>query len=311
MISTPFVSFRASIRHGSLFLLLLSFCFIGKVYAASSAPIDASSWLNDSDVEGVSLRGPLVQGGLLIGEVSQGTTVFGNGSEIYVDAAGRFAIGLDRDAAEVFELTLAEGKAQQTLMLPVQQRNYEIQRIEGVEKKYVEPDPEQVKRSRRDVQRVIQARKYSSGDDRFMSGFSWPAIGPISGVFGSQRVYNGEPRRPHYGVDIAREKGAPVVAPAAGVVTLAEDLFFSGMTIIIDHGHYVSSSFLHLDKIHVEVGDKVEKGQRIGDIGDTGRVTGPHLDWRMNWTGGEANVRIDPQLLVPAMPSEDGLLEEE
>ncbi|MBT8149288.1 MAG: M23 family metallopeptidase, partial [Pseudomonadales bacterium] len=121
-------------------------------------------------------------------------------------------------------------------------------------------------------------------------------------VFGSQRVYNGEPRRPHYGVDVARPTGTPVVAPAAGLVTLAEpDLYFSGGTLIIDHGHGLSSTFLHLHKLLVNVGDLIAQGDVVAEIGATGRVTGAHLDWRMNWTGAGRNVRLDPQLLVPPM----------
>ena len=123
--------------------------------------------------------------------------------------------------------------------------------------------------------------------------------GPISGVYGSQRYYNGEPKRPHYGVDVAVPKGTVVRAPAAGVVTLAEpDLFYSGGTIILDHGYKLSSSFLHLSKVLVEPGTELQAGDIIGEVGATGRATGPHLDWRMNWR----DRRIDPQLLVPAMP---------
>ena len=266
--------------------------------------MDASKLLAQKGISELALYGPLVQGGLLLGRVDSSAIIKVDDRQILVDSDGRFAIGFDRDAAETSRLKLEANGRVTEIALPVQQRSYSIQRIEGVEKKYVAPDPEQVRRSREDAISVAAARKQSDENSRFMQGFRWPAIGPISGVFGSQRVYNGEPRRPHYGVDIAREIGAPVVAPAAGVVTLAKDLFFSGWTLIIDHGHYVSSTFLHLDKIHVEVGEEVEQGQLIADIGNTGRVTGPHLDWRMNWTGGGANVRIDPQLLVPPMPNE-------
>lgn len=134
----------------------------------------------------------------------------------------------------------------------------------------------------------------------FMQSFIWPSIGPISGVYGSQRILNGQPRRPHFGVDVAAPTGTPVRAPAAGIITLAHpDMYFSGGTVILDHGHGVSSSFLHLSRIHVQVGQRVEQGELIAEIGATGRVTGPHLDWRMNWFG----QRIDPALLVGAMPA--------
>jgi len=134
------------------------------------------------------------------------------------------------------------------------------------------------------------------------AGLSWPATGRISGVYGSQRFYNGTPGSPHYGVDVAVPTGHPVVAPGPGVITLAEvDLFYSGGTIILDHGYGLSSSFLHLSKLHVEVGQEVQRGDLIGEVGATGRATGPHLDWRMSWL----NQRVDPQLLVPAMPLPD------
>jgi murein DD-endopeptidase MepM/ murein hydrolase activator NlpD len=132
------------------------------------------------------------------------------------------------------------------------------------------------------------------------SDFIWPSRGIISGVYGSQRILNGQPRRPHFGVDVAAPTGTEVVAPAAGVVRMAHpDMYFSGGTLILDHGYGVTSSFLHLSKIHVKPGEAVEQGQKIADIGATGRVTGPHLDWRMNWH----KVRVDPQPLVGPMPS--------
>ena len=133
-----------------------------------------------------------------------------------------------------------------------------------------------------------------------LAGFVWPAQGPISGVYGSQRFYNGEPRNPHYGVDVAVPRGTPVHAPAAGVVTLAEpDLYFSGGTVILDHGYQLSSTFLHMSEVSVRVGDELQAGDLIGAVGSTGRATGPHLDWRMNWR----QERIDPQLLAPPMPN--------
>ena len=134
------------------------------------------------------------------------------------------------------------------------------------------------------------------------AGMRWPLLGPITGVYGSQRVYNGTPRSPHYGVDVAAPTGQPVRAPSPGVVTLAEpDLFYSGGTVILDHGYGLSSSFLHLSNVSVSVGQEVAVGDVIGAVGATGRATGPHLDWRMSWF----DQRVDPQLLVPSMPPSD------
>ena len=246
------------------------------------------------------LTGPLKQGGLLVGQVKEGAAVQYQDQLLPITADGRFIIGLDRDASKKIVLTVInENNEYEYHDLNIRARDYVIQRIEGVAKQYVSPDPVQVKRSRKEAAKVRLARKQQRPQQDFLNGFIWPANGPITGVFGSQRVYNGEPRRPHYGLDVAGPIGAPVIAPAAGLVTLAEpDLFFSGGTLIIDHGHGLSSTFLHLSKLLVTTGDSVTQGQDIAEMGATGRVTGPHLDWRMNWTDGKTSVRIDPELLV-------------
>ena len=178
-----------------------------------------------------------------------------------------------------------------------------MQRIEGVPQQTVTPSDEHLERIRveREKVRAAKSRRLPSTDGlvAVQQGFVWPVTGRISGVYGSQRIYNGTPGTPHYGVDVARPEGTPVLAPAAGEVTLAEpDLFYSGGTVILDHGYGFSSSFLHLSEVSVSVGDYLTPGDLIGAIGATGRATGPHLDWRMSWF----NQRIDPQLLVPPMP---------
>ena len=246
------------------------------------------------------LTGPLKQGGLLVGQIKEGAAVQYQDQLLPITPDGRFIIGLDRDAPNKIELAVInENNEYEYHDLNIRARDYVIQRIEGVAKQYVSPDPVQVKRSRKEAAKVRLARKQQRPQQDFLNGFIWPANGPITGVFGSQRVYNGEPRRPHYGLDVAGPIGAPVIAPAAGLVTLAEpDLFFSGGTLIIDHGHGLSSTFLHLSKLLVTTGDSVTQGQDIAEIGATGRVTGAHLDWRMNWTDGKTSVRIDPELLV-------------
>ena len=246
------------------------------------------------------LTGPLKQGGLLVGQVKEGAAVQYQDQLLPITPDGRFIIGLDRDASKEIVLTVINDNNEYEYHdLNIAARDYVIQRIEGVAKQYVSPDPVQVKRSRKEAAMVRLARKQQRSQQDFLKGFIWPANGPITGVFGSQRVYNGEPRRPHYGLDVAGPVGSPVIAPAAGLVTLAEpDLFFSGGTLIIDHGHGLSSTFLHLSKLLVTTGDNVAQGEDIAEIGATGRVTGPHLDWRMNWTDGKTSVRIDPELLV-------------
>ena len=161
----------------------------------------------------------------------------------------------------------------------------------------VTPPDSVLARIKDDNWRVAKARKTSSERADFAARFIWPAEGPITGVYGSQRVFNGVPKRPHYGVDVGAPTGTQVIAPAGGKVTLAHpDLYYSGGTIIIDHGLGVNSTFLHLSKLTVEPGEMVKQGQKIGEIGATGRATGPHLDWRINWF----SERLDPALLVPA-----------
>lgn len=250
----------------------------------------------------LELQGNKVQGGLLFGQLNAGESVTLDGRKLQLTPDRQFIVGLDRDAKPELALTLHKVSGEtETFRYAIGKRDYAIQRINGVAKKHVTPDPKQVERSRAEARQVRKARAARREQDDFFHGFAWPAIGPITGVFGSQRVYNGQPRRPHYGVDVAGPVGTPVVAPAAGLVTLVhDDMFFSGGTMIIDHGHGLSSTFLHLSKILVEEGAVVAQGDLVAEIGATGRVTGPHLDWRMNWH----NTRIDPQLLVGPMPDE-------
>lgn len=248
------------------------------------------------------LSGNFIQGGLVVGSAPPGSRVVQDGEPVRVSRHGDFLLGFDRDAAAESRLTvtLPSGEAVDKV-LEVRPRDYRIQRIDGLPQGKVTPrSPEDLERIRRDAVAVKKARAQDDDRQDFLAGFDWPALGPISGVYGSQRILNGEPRRPHFGVDVAGPVGTPVHAPAGGIVTLADpDLFFSGGTLIIDHGHRLSSSFLHLHKLHVTVGQRVEKGDLIAEIGATGRVTGPHLDWRMSLRGRY----VDPQLLAPPMPA--------
>ena len=246
------------------------------------------------------------QGGFIWGTVEPGSAVTLDSKALDVLADGTTFLGFGRDAGGTAAL-LVSGPAGQgevcEQMLKVAARDYRIQRVEGVPAKTVHPPKAQLERIRREAALVRTARadRLDRPDliNAVLAGFIWPIEGPISGVYGSQRYYNGEPGRPHYGVDVAAPTGAVVHAPAAGVVTLAEpDLFYSGGTIVLDHGYLLSSSFLHLSKVLVKVGDELKAGDIIGEVGATGRATGPHLDWRMNWR----DRRIDPQLLAPAMP---------
>jgi biotin carboxyl carrier protein len=257
------------------------------------------TWLQPARADDVELHGEEIQGGLIIGRAPGGATVLFNGKPLQVGAQGEFVFGFDRDAAPGDKLVVnwPDGRRFERSFSP-RARKYDIQRVEGVPGKTVNPDPADLERIRQDNIAVTRARAQRLQRTDYAAGFQWPVLGRISGVFGSQRIYNGEPRQPHYGVDVAAPEGTVVRAPAAGKVTLAhDDMFFSGGTLTIDHGHGLSSSFLHLSAILVRVGQEVRPGDAIARVGATGRATGPHLDWRMNWH----DRRIDPQLLVPPM----------
>ncbi len=254
-----------------------------------------------ASVQALELNGPLQQGGMVIGKVSPGSQVRLDDEILMVSEEGTFVLGFDRDAAVTSTLTVTspDGKATEQV-LQIQPREYRIQRVNGIAQSIMNPTQEDLKRIRKDSAEVRGARAKRLGRMDFAGEFQWPLVGPITGVYGSQRVYNGKPSRPHYGVDVAAPTGTPLTTPAPGVVTLAHpDMFYSGGTLIIDHGHGVSSTLMHLSKVLVKVGDEVTPGDIVAEVGASGRATGPHLDWRMNWR----NTRIDPQLLVPPMPS--------
>jgi len=250
----------------------------------------------------LELDGDLVQGGMVIGTVEPGSDVTLNGSALAITDEGKFVIGFGRDHAPSALLAVMKdgGEEQEIWPLEIATRDYDIQRIDGLPPGKVGGFSEAtLKRSRADNAQVAAARRATSRDENFLDGFIWPTKGRISGVYGSQRVLNGEPRRRQFGMDIADPTGTPGLAPGAGTVRLAEsDHVFTGGIVIIDHGHSVNSTLCHLHSVDVEVGQVVAKGEQIGTVGATGRATGPHLDWRMNWEG----ERLDPQLVAGPMP---------
>jgi len=244
----------------------------------------------------VDLVGVLTQGALLTGHVEKGMQVFLNDKAVKVSPNGDFVIGFGRDAKQHQMLSYKDSDTplvEQTLQLS--KREYKIQRIEGVPQKMVTPDPSKTARIRADASLVKTARKQSLDVEFFLQKFVRPVKGRVTGVYGSQRVFNGTPKRPHFGLDYAGPVGELVYAPASGVVTLVhDDMYYSGGTLIIDHGYGVSSTFLHLSELLVKEGDNIIQGDVIAKIGKSGRATGPHLDWRINWF----TVRIDPQLVL-------------
>ena len=255
--------------------------------------------LSCDGVFAVELSGTTVQGGLLFGTTKAGSSVTLDGNPLLVSEDGRFVIGFGRDETGTRKLsvTTPDGKINER-DLTVKTREYAIERVDGLPPSRVTPDPSVSARIQQDARLVASARQQRDNQAYYALGFKWPAEGRISGVYGSQRVLNGEPRRPHFGLDIAAPEGTPVYAPADGLITLAHpDLYYSGGTIILDHGQGLSSTFLHLSKIHVEKDTFVRQGELIAEIGSTGRANGPHLDWRMNWL----DRRVDPQPLPGPM----------
>lgn len=270
-----------------------------RVLGALVAGCSSMGWAQAQDTC-PDLEGDFQPGGLLWGQVTSDILLEFNDVVVPVLDSGTFLIGLGRDAPPVLELRTG---AAVDCIIDVKPRQYRISRVEGVPQRTVTPSQEQLARIRVERERVRSAKAQRLQRPEFLeavkAGLKWPVTGRISGVYGSQRFYNGKPGNPHYGVDVARPTGTPVLSPGPGVITLAEpDLFYSGGTVILDHGYGLSSSFLHLSRIDVSVGEEVKAGDPIGEIGATGRATGPHLDWRMSWF----NQRIDPQLLVPPMP---------
>jgi len=254
--------------------------------AATTANVDAR----------VVFPSSVQQGSLVLGKVPANATVRYGSRVLRPTNYGTVVFGVGRDEAGPVsvEITTADGRTQ-TAHIAVTPRDWPVENVSGVPPKTVEPPPDIDARIEREQAQVVAAR--ARDDDRadFAQAFVWPVKGRISGRFGNQRVYNGVPKSPHSGMDIAVPTGTPVLAPASGVVTFAApDLYLTGGTLLLDHGHGVSSNFLHLSRIDVKVGDRVQQGQVIGAVGATGRATGPHLHWGMNWF----DVRVDPLLVL-------------
>jgi hypothetical protein len=251
---------------------------------------------------GVTLDGALTQGGLVIGRTVPGATVMLERRAIRVAADGTFVLGFGWNAAPEARLDVLypDGTAR-TETLAIGQRTYKVSRIDGLPARTVSPTSEDIERIGAESALIKTVRGRDTPDVFFRSRFVWPVVGRISGVYGSRRILNGKPRNPHLGVDIAAPKGTPVAATADGVVTLIHPgMFFTGKTLMIDHGHGLQSVYAHLDAIDVAHGAAVRQGQRIGRIGVTGRATAPHLHWGLSWF----SIRLDPALVAGPMPGD-------
>ena len=243
----------------------------------------------------IEFQGKFLQGHYILGKTNPKARIFVGKKEVKVSKDGDFVFGIDRD--QKYDLTfteIVEGR-KTTITKKVLKRKYNIQRIDGLAESKVTPPESVYKRIKKENNAIGEARAINSNLQFFKEKFIMPVEGIISGVYGSQRILNGKPRWPHYGIDIAAKKGTMIKSTASGTVTMAEDdLYYTGGTVIMDHGHGISSIYSHLENVLVSVGDQINQGDIIGTVGSTGRSTGPHLDFRINWF----QTRLDPMSVL-------------
>lgn len=284
-------------------LALMALFAAAAAAGAVQAPAHAQAALSASGEQSPASAAPAVvfpasvqQGAMVLGRVPPGSRVEFDGRSLRVTGYGSVVFGIGRDARGPVQVSVTRPDGgTQTVDIAVTARDWPLQRVDGVPAATVDPPAAVAERIRRENALVAAARL----DDRPLTGFAqhfaWPVEGRISGRFGRARVYNGKPGSPHSGMDIAAPRGTAIRAPADGVVTLAEpDLYITGGTVLIDHGHGIGSNFLHMSRLDVATGDEVRQGQVIGAVGATGRASGPHLHWGMTWF----TTRIDPQLVL-------------
>ncbi len=256
----------------------------------------------DDPATSVILQGDFVQGGLLRGQTLPGAKATLDGEPVPVASDGKFLLGFGRDhgASALLVVTLDDGSVVRRA-IEIGKRSFKIERVDGLDQSKVSGfTPEQLAKIAADREKKSAARAIRADEPMWATDFAWPVTGRISGVFGSQRILNGEPQNMHGGVDVAAPTGTPIKAPAPGIVRLAEpDMYFEGGLVFIDHGTSLESAFMHMSRIDVKTGDRVEKGQVLGAVGATGRATGPHMHWGLKWT----DTLVDPQLVVGEMPA--------
>jgi len=258
-------------------------------FLASAAAFTATSAFA-SDIR-FAVTGAMEQGSLAFGAAPPGSLAALDGRPLAITPDGHFVFGFawDQTKAALISVRYPDGGGDSRSFTPAK-RQYEIQRVNGLPQNTVTPPPDVIARINRENERIYLARMTDTAGSDFLSGFDWPAPGIESGVFGSQRIDNGVAVAPHFGVDMAAPVGTPIHAPASGTVTISDDYYLDGGFTLIDHGQGVSTCYLHQSKRLVKVGDFVKRGQLMGLIGQTGRATGPHLHWAMNWF----QVKLDP-----------------
>ncbi len=243
----------------------------------------------------LGLPDQLTQGGFYVGKVAPGSTVWLGNNRLKVSPDGYYAFGLNWQQGGMVKMKYGAPNGVLTPQrLTVKKQKYDVQHIDGLPQKMVTPPKEVLARIAADSTRVKQARATDSDQQNFRTRFIWPVRGRISGNFGNHRILNGKPRSPHMGMDIAAQRGTPIIAPLGGVVTLVSDLYYTGNTLLIDHGFGVNTVFAHMDKVTVKVGQVIQQGDQIGTVGSSGRATGPHLHWGLNWF----KERLNPALVL-------------
>ena len=243
----------------------------------------------------IEFKGKFLQGHFIVGITNPSAKIMVDKKEVKVSKDGFFAFGIDRDRKFDLTITKIQDGKKEKILKKVLKRKYNIQRIDGLEESKVTPPESVYKRIKEENNKIGKARAINSDLPFFKNQFIMPVKGIISGVYGSQRILNGKPKWPHYGIDIAAKKGTMIKSSGSGTVTMAEDdLYYTGGTIIMDHGHCISTIYSHLESVMVSVGDKINQGDIIGTVGSTGRSTGPHLDFRVNWF----QTRLDPMSVI-------------
>lgn len=273
-----------------------------RAFIAGSAAALACTHAVFAQPSRITFSGALEQGSLAIGKTDAGASVTVDNVPVRVSPQGLFAFGFEYNQTKPTKVVahFADGTSETQAVTP-KVRMYEIQRIAGLPEKYVSPPPDVLERIKREGAEIAHARTRDTSEAWFADGFDWPVAGIISGTWGNQRILNGEPKEPHFGVDIAAPQGTPIHAPADGIVSLAAPSFYlDGGIALLDHGHGVSTVYIHQSKLMVKANERVTRGQVIGLVGMTGRATGPHLHWAMNWF----QVKLDPSrsTRTPAPP---------
>ena len=243
----------------------------------------------------VEFNGKFIQGHFILGKTSPDSLIKIDDKKVKVSKEGFFVFGLDRDRKFDVTISVTNSNSNKKIIKKVLKRKYKIQRIDGLDEKKVTPPEEVYNRIKKENNEIGKARSINSDLDFFKNKFIMPVDGIISGVYGSQRILNGKPKWPHYGIDFAANEGTKIKAMLDGTATMVEpDLFYTGGTLIFDHGHGISTLYMHMKDIYVKKGQKVKQGEIIGTVGSTGRSTGPHLDVRLNWF----DVRLDPATVL-------------